>query len=206
MHQRQNRELMGWREQPACSPKASWGPTWIISYGGRLYWDCTTCLLRPLCSLLFLTVFLCMGVVQAALLDAAMCCVPLGYMAPWEGMLFQFLGSPLPLLSWGKRLSFASLVQQNMFRQVGSLTLPADSLGVSVCARISSEIPHSSCTGFFSSKWIGSFHHPIRLGALPAPSQAPLPAHRTIEVVSDAWLFAAVLGTPRLCSAKKQRI
>lgn len=35
MHQHQNRELMGWREQPACSPKASWGPTCIIIYQGK---------------------------------------------------------------------------------------------------------------------------------------------------------------------------
>lgn len=34
--------------------------------------------------------------------------------------------------------------------QVGSLTLPADSSGVSVCARIFIEILHSSCTGIFS--------------------------------------------------------
>lgn len=35
MHQHHNRELMGWREQPACSPKASWGPTCIIIYQGK---------------------------------------------------------------------------------------------------------------------------------------------------------------------------
>lgn len=35
VHQHQNRELMGWREQPACSPKASWGPTCIIIYQGK---------------------------------------------------------------------------------------------------------------------------------------------------------------------------
>lgn len=72
------------------------------------------------------------------------------------------------------------------------------------------KFPTPPALGFYPpSGGTGSFHHPIRLGALPAPSQAPLPAHsqhRTIEIVSDAWLFAAGLGTPRLCSAKKQHI
>lgn len=144
---------MGWREQPACSPKASWGPTRIIIYQekallGLHHLPCETSVFTvvPYCVLWI-------WVVQAVLLDAAMCCVPLGYMVPWEGMLFQFLGSPLPLLCSGKWLSFSSLVQQNVFLQVDPLTLPADSLGVSVCVRISTQIPHSSCTVFFSSKW-----------------------------------------------------
>lgn len=52
----------------------------------------------------------------------------------------------------------------------------------------------------------GSGQHPIRLGALPAPSQAPLPVHsqcRTIGAVS-VWLLAAGTGSPGLCSGDKE--
>lgn len=106
-------------------------------------------------SLFFLTIFLLMWVVQAARLDAAPCCVPLGCMAPWKGMCSLPSASPL----W-QGMSFASLVQQNCSLQVGS-----------DCARISTEIPHSSCTGIFSSNWWGWLRSASHQAGSPASSQ-----------------------------------
>lgn len=35
MHQHHGRELMGWKEQAACSPKSSWGQTCVIIFQGK---------------------------------------------------------------------------------------------------------------------------------------------------------------------------
>lgn len=80
--------MMGWREQQACSLKAPWGPTCITIYQGKVLLglhhlpsETSVFTVVPQCVLWI-------WVVQAVLLDAAMFCVPLGYMALWEGMLF----------------------------------------------------------------------------------------------------------------------
>lgn len=104
MRWHQNRELTDIADgyQPTCSPKESWGPTCIIIYQRRALLG-LHCLLSHTVLTVLPYIFLWIWVVQAALLDASACCVPLRCTA---------LPSASPL--W-QGLSFASLVQQKLF-------------------------------------------------------------------------------------------
>lgn len=158
-------------------------------------------------SLLFLTIFLLIWVVPTALLDAAMHCTPLGCTAPWEGMCSPPSACPLPEFRQVVVFCFlgpAKRVPPRWALCPCWLTAP---VFVSVPG-FPQKFPTPPALEFSPlTGGTGSFQHPIRLGAGRAPSQAPLPAHSqrgTIEVVSDAWLFAARIGSPRLCSGEKQ--
>lgn len=158
-------------------------------------------------SLLFLTIFLLIWVVPTALLDAAMRCMALGCRATWEGMLSPPSGSPLPEFRQEVGFCFLGPAKPVPPRWAVChcwLTAP---VFLSVPG-FPQKFPAPPALGFSPlTGGTGSFQHPVRLGPLSAPSQALLPPQsqrRKIEVVSDAWLFAAGVGSPSPCSGEKQ--
>lgn len=117
----------------------------------------------------------------------------------------------LSLLSVGVQASGHLLLpwsSKKFSSQVGSLTPPADSPGVSAWARIATEIPCSSCTGIFSSDrwdWFFSASHQAGSSASSQPGSAARtwPAQDNRGCLQCPAL-AAGKGSSRLCSGEKQ--
>jgi len=147
--------------QSACSPKESWGPTRVVIYQGKGLQGLHHLLSE---SRAFAVVPYHPSLDLGCPHSPAGCCYRLratGLHGPVGRGALPTLG----LSSAGVQASGCLLFprsRKTCSSQVGSLTLPADSLGVSVCARASTETLHSSCTGIFSSIR-GAFQHPLRL-------------------------------------------
>lgn len=138
--------------QTAHNAKESWGPTRTIIYRGKAL-PGPHALLSESCALSFVLYYFS--------LDLGSPVSPVGYcdMLGAIGLHSPVGRGVLPSLilrSAGVQASGFLLLARSgktCSSQEGSLTLPSDSPCVSVCAWISTEIPHSSCPGIFSSSW-----------------------------------------------------